>query len=156
MGILDILVFGTAVFLGAASGGIFRPGDWYTRLNKPGWTPKDWVFPVVWSFLYLLIAAAGVLVWRNEGFGLALGFWIAQLVVNSAWSWLMFGIRRIEFALIDAGLMLVFILAFMAAAWPGTPIASLLFVPYLVWVTLAFVLNLRVLQMNPDWKLTRA
>ncbi len=146
---LDIIVFAVLVFAAAATGGIFPPGDWYRSLTKPSWTPPDWMFPVVWTVLYIMIAWAGVLVWRADGFGPAIIAWGLQLVLNAAWSWLMFGRRQIGVALVDAGGMLAAIVAFMVLAWPIDSTASLLFVPYLAWVATAFFLNLRILQLNP-------
>lgn len=146
----DIAFFIGVVFLAATSGGIFTPGDWYRDLNKPWWTPPDWVFPVVWTVLYVMIAIAGTLAWRAEGMGPAVFAWIVQIVLNAAWSWLMFGRRQIGMALADAGGMLIAIAAFMVLIWPSSPPAALLFVPYLAWVSTAFMLNLQVLRMNPD------
>ena len=147
---MDWVVFIVLVLGAAATGGIFKPGDWYDALHKPPWTPPDWAFPVVWGFLYAGIAWAGVLVWRGEGFGLALGFWAAQWVFNTAWSWLFFGLRRMELALIDVALMWLSVAAFAVAASPVAPFASLLFLPYLAWVSVAAVLNLTVWRLNPD------
>ena len=61
----------------------------------------------------------------------------------------MFGQKNMGAALADAGGMWLSIAAFIALAWPVSQTAALLFMPYLVWVTIAFVLNLRILQMNP-------
>jgi tryptophan-rich sensory protein len=147
---MDWIVFIALVLGAAATGGIFKPGAWYARLHKPSWTPPDWAFPIVWGFLYAGIAWAGVLVWRSEGFGLALGLWIAQWLFNGAWSWLFFGLRRMELALIDVSLMWLSVAAFAVAAWPVSPLASLLFLPYLAWVSVAGALNLTVWRLNPE------
>ncbi|MEL6297272.1 MAG: TspO/MBR family protein [Pseudomonadota bacterium] len=147
---LDIAVITVVVFVAAASGGIFAPGQWYETLNKPSWTPPDWAFPLVWTVLYIMIAAAGVIIWREQGFGPAMIAWTAQLVLNGAWSWLMFGLKQIGLALADAGGMVIAIVAFMALAWPVSQTAALLFVPYLAWTLTAFFLNLRILQLNPS------
>lgn len=146
---LDLIPFVLAVMLAGSTGAIFAPGDWYEGLKKPSWTPPNWLFPVAWTALYVLIAAAGWLVWRAEGVGLALMLWVAQLVLNAAWSWIMFGRKNMGLALIDAIGMWVLIAAFMAAAWPVSPWATWLFAPYLAWVTVAVALNLAVLRMNP-------
>ena len=140
-------------FLGAVgviglSGAIFRPGDWYKALDKPNWTPPSWLFRPAWTVLYVMIAVAGWIVWQNEGFGLVLAVWLANLAFNAAWSWLMFGKRRIDLALIDAVAMLATILIFIAAAWPNSPTAALLFAPYLLWVTFATALTFSLLQRN--------
>lgn len=147
---MDWIVFIMLVFGAATTGGTYKPGAWYDALHKPAWTPPDWAFPVVWGFLYAGIVWAGVLVWRGEGFGIALGFWAAQLIFNAAWSWLFFGLRRMELALVDVTLMWLSVAAFAVAAWPVEPFASLLFLPYLAWVSVAAALNLKVWRLNPD------
>jgi len=147
---ISAIVYALLITVAAASGGIFKPGEWYERLEKPGWTPPNWAFPVVWTVLFLMIGAAGWIVWRLDGFGLATSLWLAQLVFNAAWSYLFFGIKRMDWALADAGALWLSIAAFIAVAWPISITAALLFVPYLVWVTVAFALNRSVWALNPD------
>lgn len=134
----------------AASGGIFKPGQWYEALRKPGWTPPNWVFPVVWTTLYIMIAIAGWLVWEQAGFGLAFILWLLQLVANFLWSALFFGMRRMDLALIDSLLMWVLIAAFIVVALPLSVWAAVLFIPYLAWVTVAAMLNRAVMRLNPE------
>jgi tryptophan-rich sensory protein len=145
---LSLLPFVVAVVVVAASGAVFMPGEWYRRLDKPSWTPPDWLFAPAWSVLYLMIAIAGWLVWRVEGVGLALIFWVLNLACNGAWSWLMFGRRQIGAALLDAGAMLVTILGFIWAAQPVSRTAAWLFVPYLAWTAFATALNAAILRRN--------
>ncbi len=147
--ILSFIVFLVIVFMAAASGAVFSPGAWYRSLDRPSWTPPDWVFPVVWSILYFMIAIAGWLVWRAEGIGLALSVWSANLVVNAAWSWIMFGLRQIGLALADVALLWLLTVAFIFVAAPVDVRAAWLFVPYLVWVTIASALNFEVWRRNP-------
>ena len=145
---VGLLLFFGAVAAIAASGAIFRPGDWYRALDKPSWTPPSWLFRPAWTILCVMIAVAGWLVWRNQGFGFAVVAWLANLGFTAAWSWLMFGKRRIDLALIDAVGILVTILIFIAAAWPHSPTAALLFAPYLLWVAFATALTFSLLQRN--------
>lgn len=147
--VLSFLPFFAAVFVVAISGSLFMPGEWYETLDKPAWTPPNWLFAPAWTVLYVMIAAAGWLVWREDGFNLALAVWAANLVFNAAWSWLMFGRRQIGLALIDAIAMLATIIAFMALAWPLSETAALLFLPYLAWVAFATLLNWSILRRNP-------
>lgn len=134
----------------ASTGILFQPGEWYRGLAKPDWTPPDRAFGVVWSVLYLMIALAGWLVWRSAGAGPALGFWIAQLLLNGAWSWLFFGLRRMDLAFADVALLWLATLGFVVAALPVSGWAAALFVPYLAWVSVAAALNLTVWRMNPQ------
>lgn len=147
---ISAIVYALLIAVAAASGGIFKPGEWYEGLEKPGWTPPNWAFPVVWTTLYLMIGAAGWIVWRLDGFGIATMLWGAQLVFNAAWSYLFFGIRRMDWALVDSGAMWLTIAAFIFVAWPISTTAALLFVPYLLWVTVAFALNRSVWTLNRE------
>jgi len=135
----------------ASSGGRFRPGAWYAGLARPGWTPPNWAFPVVWTTIFCLNAAAGFLVWQASGAQAwaALAIYGLSLALNAAWSWLFFGRRRMDLALIDVGLLWLSIAAVIAAFVPHSPLAALLVAPYLLWVTIASALNLRMIQLNP-------
>lgn len=136
-------------FVGAAAvfGAQFTPGDWYRALVKPSWTPPNWLFAPVWTALYIMIALAGWLVWR-AGARAALGFWTAQLVLNALWSWIFFGQNLLGVALIDITLLLASIVGFIVCAWGRSPSASLLFVPYLAWVSFASALNAAIFGLN--------
>lgn len=141
-------VFILLVFAAAMSGAFFKPGVWYAGLNKPSWTPPDWLFPVAWTVLYLMIAVAGWLVWKSQGLGLALLIWFVHLGFNAAWSYYMFGANRIDLAMYDVTAMWITLAAFIVVAWPISSTASLLMVPYLAWVSFAAALNWRVWQLN--------
>jgi translocator protein len=95
-----------------------------------------------------MIAFAGWIVWRAQGFGPALWLWLAQLVLNAAWSWIMFGQKEITHALYDMIALWVTIVLFMRAAWPVRRTATLLFVPYFLWVTFAAALNFELWRLN--------
>ena len=145
---VSFIPFVAVVVAIAASGAIFRPGEWYQSLDKPSWTPPSWLFGPAWSVLYVMIAIAGWLVWKQASMSVALAFWIVNLAANGAWSWLMFGRRQMALALVDALLMLVTIVGFIRFAWPISETAAWLFVPYLAWVSFASALNLSLLLRN--------
>lgn len=144
------VVIAVLVLAAAASGAIFKPGDWYEGLAKPKWTPPNWLFPVVWTLLYFAIGYAGWLAWQAQGLSPAMGIWVAQLVLNAGWSWLFFGRRRMDFAFYEVSGLWLSIALFIIVIWPIVPLAALLFAPYLLWVTIAAALNYRVWQMNPS------
>lgn len=146
---ISLIFFLLLTTLVASFAGAFTPGEWYAGLNKPDWNPPNWLFGPVWTVLYLLIAIAGWLVWRAKGFGLALFLWFAQLALNGAWSYFMFGENEIDSAMINLVLMWIAIVAFMVTAWRLSKLAVLLFVPYLLWVSFAGALNYTLLQLNP-------
>lgn len=144
------VVFLIIVAAAASSGALFKPGEWYEGLRKPAWTPPKWAFPVVWSVLYLMIGYAGWLTWTTIGWSLPMGLWALQIVVNALWSYLFFGLRRMDLALVDVAVLWLSIAFFIVVAWPAMPVASLLFVPYLAWVTAAAALNHSVRRLNPE------
>lgn len=126
------------------------PG-WYASLQKPAWTPPNWLFGPVWTLLYLMMAVAAWLVWRERGFGgarLALALFAAQLVLNALWSILFFGLRSPGAALVEIALLWAAILATAAAFWRVTHPAGWLLVPYLWWVTYAAFLNYAIWRRN--------
>ena len=147
---LSFVVFLGLVMVAASTGMLFKPGEWYRRLKKPSWTPPDLAFPIVWTVLYLMIAVAGWLVWR-EGSVAALIFWGLQLILNALWSYLFFGQRRMDLALADVSLLWLSVAGFIVIAWPLSTTAALLFVPYLIWVSIAANLNRAVRKMNPEF-----
>ena len=153
----SFFIFSVVVFAVAFGGSRFKPGAWHAALAKPTWNPPNWLFAPVWTVLYLCIALAGWLVWRRAGdvWSTALTFWVLQLAVNGVWTWLFFGRHRVDLALLDIGANLVFIVAFIIAAQPISPLAAILFVPYLAWVCFAAALNAAIWKMNPRVPLVR-
>jgi benzodiazapine receptor len=147
--LMALFVFLALVGAAATTGMRFMPGAWYETIAKPAWTPPNWLFPPAWTVLYILIAVAGWWVYESAGFGPALAVWLVGLVLNAAWSPLMFGAHRIDLAAIDVVGMWISIVAFIALAWRIDATASLLFVPYLVWVSYAAALNFAILKLNP-------
>lgn len=144
-----LVVFGLIVLAAALTGIMYEPGAWYAALNKPAWTPPNWAFPVAWTILYVMIAIAGWLVWCRNGMSAALAVWAGGLVLNAAWSVVMFGHHNIGLALADLGLLWVATLAFIAMSWRIDRRAAWLFVPYLLWISFAGALNYEVWLLNP-------
>jgi len=145
-----LVVFLAIVALVSVTGSKFLPGPWYETLAKPDWTPPNWVFPPAWAILYVMIAVAGWRVYERQGFGRALGVWAIGLLLNGAWSVLMFGQHQIGLAAVDIVLLWTTVLAFVALNWRTDRIASLLFVPYLAWISYATALNVAIYVLNPQ------
>ena len=149
------LVVSIAVCFGAGLvGSLFTArsvGDWYLALDKPAWTPPSAVFGPVWSLLYLLMGIAAWLVWRRGGFAahpVALTLFASQLVLNAVWSFLFFGLRLPGAAFVEIVVLWALILATLIAFWRAVPVAGLLLVPYLLWVSLASALNFAIWRLN--------
>lgn len=144
----SLAVFVALVAAAASFGATFRPGAWYAGLEKPFWTPPNWVFAPVWTILYVMIAVAGWLVWRREGWSAALYVWGLGLVLNMAWSWLFFGQHWIGAAAIEILLLWLAIAGFMLLTARSHAAAFWLFVPYSAWVSYATSLNLAIWMLN--------
>lgn len=144
----SLLVFVALVAIAAYSGTTHLPGPFYAALQKPAWTPPNEVFSPVWMVLYVMIALAGWIAWRAQGFGPLLWLWLLQLGLNAAWAYLMFGEKQVFSALVDIGVLWLVILAFIVVAWPVRRSAALLFVPYFLWVTFAAALNFEIWRLN--------
>jgi tryptophan-rich sensory protein len=149
-------VFGVATAGAAWYGARYsRNGNrdpWYRELDKPGFTPPDHVFPVVWTTLYAMIAWSGWRIWsaapsRNRN--AALRLWISQLAANARWSKLFFGKHRPQLALVDILALEETIIAFIAAAYKVDRAAAGAFIPYAAWVAFATVLNAEIVRRNP-------
>ena len=149
-GLTQFAVFAAICMAAALSGAVFPPGLWYERLRKPQWTPPNWLLPIAWSVLYIMIAGAGWLIWRAGGAqaGTALTAWSIQLVLNAIWSGLFFGLRRPDLALVELVMLWAAIVATVIAFAAWSTAAAALMLPYLVWVSFAAVLNFAIWRMN--------
>jgi tryptophan-rich sensory protein len=125
---------------------------WYASLQKPGFTPPNWAFPVAWTLLYAMMAYA---LWRilslpenRPGRSAAIVAFFVQLVLNGLWSFAFFGGQSPIAGLVVIAALIVAILATMHAFWPLDRIAALLLVPYLAWVAFATALNAAIWSLN--------
>lgn len=141
-------IFLAACFGAGATGAVFPPGLWYERLNKPDWTPPNWVFPVMWTTIYILIAFAAARVAGMPGSAYALAFWAAQIAFNALWTPVFFGLRRLRGAMIVMVFLWLSVLGCFISHWQLDFWAGLAMLPYLAWVSVAGVLNLSVARMN--------
>ncbi len=150
---MDLFLF--AIFMitcgaAGATGAMFSPGEWYDKLDKPSWTPPDWVFPVAWTSIYLLISFAGARVAGLDGSGYALAFWAMQAAFSTLWTPIFFGLHRLKGALYVMAPLWLAVLAATVTHFQLDLWAGLAFVPFLIWVTVAAALNYTVWQMNPN------
>lgn len=143
-----------ACFAAGGLGSIFTGpaiGGWYAGLNKPSFNPPDWVFGPVWTFLYILMAVAAWMVWRrrtSQPVGVALWLFGAQLALNAAWPIVFFGLHRPLAAMIGLTLLWVVLALALMAFWRTRPTAGVLLLPYLAWVSFAWVLNAAIVALN--------
>jgi tryptophan-rich sensory protein len=143
------LTFLGACGAAAATGAMFEPGRWYDGLDKPRWTPPGFVFPLVWTVLYILMALAAMRVALLPGSGQALAFWALQIALNTLWTPIFFGLHRMRAALVVISMLWLAVAATLVSFWMLDPVAGAMLLPYLVWVTIAAALNRAVNLRNP-------
>lgn len=123
---------------------------WYQGIAKPGWTPPDMAFPIVWTLLYLMMALAAWLAWRAAPRAASGALWpfFIQLALNASWSYAFFGFAQIALGFVILLALVLAVLATMTAFAQRSATAAWLLVPYLLWIGYAAVLNGAILGLN--------
>jgi benzodiazapine receptor len=148
--IVSLLVTFAAAWLGNVAT-MTNVRDWYPTINRPTWTPPDWIFGPVWTALYLMMAIAAWIVWRQGDIQAArrpLALFAIQLALNSLWSVLFFGLKQPTWAAVEIVVLWIAIAATLDAFWRRSAAAGLLMMPYLAWVTFAAGLNFAIARLN--------
>ncbi len=144
----------TLAFAVACIGGfVTEPAllDWYVNLDKPSFTPPGWVFGVAWSFLYSSMSVAMWRVWlKRQSFRItqAAVFYHVQLALNLLWTILFFGMHNPALALIDICLLQLANIATCVNFGKIDKIAGALFIPYVLWISFAAILNFYIWISN--------
>ncbi|UXM93924.1 tryptophan-rich sensory protein [Bartonella sp. HY329] len=146
---LYAVLFIVAIFIiGGAIGYNFAPTSWYQELNKPFFTPPNWLFAPVWSILYIIIGFVGWRIFIDRPNDLLKTMWSAQLVINFAWTPLFFGLHQTVIALFACIIMLLLAIMIILKAWNSDKLVAILFIPYALWLALAAALNAGVVLLN--------
>jgi tryptophan-rich sensory protein len=144
----------TCLGIGFISGQITKSAiiDWYPMIKKPFFNPPNWVFAPVWTMLYVMMAVAAALVWdkidRNNLVKMALRYFVIQLILNSLWSILFFGLHNPGLALIEIVLLWLMIYETFIQFGKIDKLAANLLIPYLGWVGFATILNASIWFLN--------
>lgn len=150
--VLALVIILAACFLVAGLASFAtRPSipTWYEEIEKPSWTPPNWLFGPVWTALYAAMAVAAWLVWKKAGWtGGHIPLFCVQLALNLAWSFIFFGLHRPGLAFVEIALLLVAIAATAIKFATVSKTAALLMAPYLVWVGYAAALNFAIWRAN--------
>ena len=127
-----------------------RSMEKYALLDQPPLAPPGWVFPVVWTALFILMGVAAYLVWVENGpeRDRMLTLYAAQLVFNFFWTLIFFNGEKYALALVWLLILWALILATLLSFRKRNRTAGDLLVPYLVWVTFAAYLNAGVWYLN--------
>jgi tryptophan-rich sensory protein len=158
MKLMDIIgmVFAVVICLSVGAIGTISTSQniptWYASLNKPAFTPPNWLFGPAWTTLYILMGIAAFLVWK-AGIGrpevkAALWIFLAQLVLNAVWTPLFFGAHWLLLSFLEMILLWLLILWTIVKFYGISVVAGLLLIPYILWVSFASVLNLSFWLLN--------
>ena len=135
--------------VGALSSLVSGGADAFETLEKPALSPPGWLFPVVWSILYVLMGIASYLVITSEkDVKAAIFFYALQLVFNFLWPVFFFGLELYLFSFVWLAVLWLLILFTAILFYRASPAAGYLIIPYLVWVTFAGYLNLSIYLLN--------
>lgn len=124
--------------------------NWYPLLNKPMLTPPNSVFPIAWGIIYLMSGISAGIIWNYGGKyrNIILYLWVLQQIFNFAWSILFFTFRNPLLGFMDIILLDILVLRYILRTWPINRTASVLFWPYMAWITFATYLNGFILFNN--------
>ena len=122
----------------------------YQEINRPSLAPKATVFPIVWTILYILMGISSYLIYESNAKGkdTALKVYIIQLALNFTWSLIFFNARAFLFSFIWIILLWLAVILMIKLFYEISPLAALLQVPYLLWITFAAYLNFMIYILN--------
>ena len=152
--ILPLLVFILITLFAGFIGSLFTTpsiASWYAFINKPSFSPPNWLFAPVWSLLYILMGIAAFLIWQkrdNLKTKPALMFYGIQLILNTFWSIIFFGMHNPGLAFLEIIILWTFILITLIKFYKINKTSGILFIPYLIWVSFASILNFAVWMLN--------
>lgn len=125
---------------------------WYVFLNKPSFSPPNWIFGPVWTLLYTLMGIAAYIIWKrgakNKTVRGALALFGFHLILNSLWSIIFFGAHALFPAFVEILILWSTIIILILKFYRIEKTAAYLLLPYLAWVSFASVLNFSVWFLN--------
>ncbi|QHF02662.1 sensory protein TspO [Pseudomonas asturiensis] len=145
---MTFFIFLLACAAAASTGIIFKPGQWYESLTKPGFTPPNWAFPVAWTIIYLLLAWAGYRLSLIPGSQEVLALWAAQIALNTLWTPVFFGAQKPFAGMVIISVLWAVVATMVVMALRLDVITGLILFPYLVWLCVAAALNFSILRNN--------
>ena len=144
---LIILITFSASAIGGVVSSIYKE-PWYSQIIQPFFSPPSWVFGPVWTTLYVLMSMAIWLHWISLKNKKTLIIYFIHIFFNGIWSVIFFGFHQIFLALVDLSIILIFIIYLVKIYHTRDKLAYYLMLPYLMWSTFAFFLNLSIFIIN--------
>ena len=142
-----LLVTFIAPVIGSYVTSVFKE-PWYSEIIQPSFNPPSWVFPPVWSTLYVMMSIAIWRVWTTFFNSRILKLYFFHLFFNCIWSIIFFGFHQIGLALINIIVILFFIIILMKEYLKIDKLSFYLMIPYFLWSSFALILNASILFLN--------
>ena len=122
----------------------------YSEVVQPPLSPPSWLFPVVWTLLYILMGFSSYLIYESsdENSKKALTLYAIQLAINFIWPIFFFGFKAYLFSFILIIILWVFVILTIINFFKINKTAGLIMIPYLLWLSFAAYLNLGVYLLN--------
>jgi benzodiazapine receptor len=151
--IVTIIIAAVATVCVLATGGALTEiGPWYYSLRHPPWRPPNWAFGPMWGIIGAFTCAGAVVIWRASPTewdkAVTIGLFAVNAALNILWNFFFFKLRRPDWALIEVAFLWLSILVLILAFYPRAPLSAALLVPYLLWVSIASVLNRAIVRLN--------
>lgn len=141
-----------AIILGGLGGALTEIGEWYRNLEKPSWQPPDWLFGPAWTVILGLSAWSLYLAWTGAETASDRAIVGALFAINFglhlAWSPLFFKAKRPDWALAENVFLWLSVLSLVLVLPRYSTLAGWMNVPYIAWVSFAFLLNWKIVQLN--------
>lgn len=126
--------------------------EWYDSLIQPALTPPNYVFGIAWTFIYVCATISALIIWntmkkhRREAI---MFFFVVNAILNVLWSYIFFVLHEPRIAITEMFFLEISVAAIMYEAWRhGAKLASLLLLPYLLWVGFATYLTHAFMMAN--------
>jgi len=123
---------------------------WYENLNKPFFTPPNWLFSPVWTLLYIMMGVSLYLVWisKSKPKKSVIALFMIQLLLNFGWTASFFGLKNLGLALLIIIVLWLCLVVLIRWFYKISRTSAYLLVPYLLWISFAGLLNLAILILN--------
>lgn len=126
--------------------------EWYKTINLPSWTPSGSFIGMVWTTIFILATISAIIFWnkspKNNRFLITILVFLLNAVLNFGWSYLFFGFHKLNLAILESAFLGISVFALIFLIWPVSRLASVLLLPYGLWVSFATYLTYTVSSLN--------
>lgn len=148
-----LLISFVIAFLPGIIGSVFtfsKITTWYANINKPFFTPPNFIFGPVWTILYITLGISLYLIWNKVGTlkNKFILIFFVQLILNALWTILFFGFNYLLLSYVEILILIIFVIINIFTFYKISKLSSLMLLPYLIWISFASFLTLFVFLLN--------